>query len=89
MLWISKVNQICEIFAVGIWHFGRNQLLILDDATFNLKKESEKFCTLIDNAFAPNFRDAFLHSVLLAKALGVNEKEILFTTEDIDSFFLD
>ena len=55
----------------------------------DLQKESEKFCTLIDNAFAPNFRDAFLHSVLLAKALGVNEKEILSTTEDIDSFFLD
>ena len=55
----------------------------------DLQKESEKFCTLIDNAFAPNFRDAFLHSVLLAKALGVNEKEILSTTEDIDTFFLD
>ena len=55
----------------------------------DLQKESEKFCTLIDNAFAPNFRDAFLHSMLLAQALGVNEKEILTTTEDIDSFFLD
>ena len=55
----------------------------------DLQKESEKFCTLIDNAFAPNFRDAFLNSVLLAKALGVNEKEILSTTEDIDTFFLD
>ena len=55
----------------------------------DLQKESEKFCMLIDNAFAPNFRDAFLHSVLLAKALGVKEKEILSTTEDIDSFFLD
>lgn len=55
----------------------------------DLQKESEKFCVLIDNAFAPNFRDAFLHSVLLAKAAGVKEEEILSTTEDIDSFFLD
>ena len=55
----------------------------------DLQKESEKFCTLIDNAFAPNFRDAFLHSVLLAKATGVRAEEILSTTEDIDSFFLD
>ena len=55
----------------------------------DLQKESEKFCALIDNAFAPNFRDAFLHSVLLAKATGVRAEEILSTTEDIDSFFLD
>lgn len=55
----------------------------------DLQKESEKFCVLIDNAFAPNFRDAFLHSILLAKAAGVKEEEILSTTEDIDSFFLD
>lgn len=54
----------------------------------DLQKESEQFCALIDNAFAPNFRDAFLHSILLAKATGVKEEEILSTTEDIDSFFL-
>ena len=55
----------------------------------DLQKESEKFCALIDNAFAPNFRDAFLHSILLAKAAGVTEEEILSSTENIDSFFLD
>lgn len=55
----------------------------------DLEKESQKFCSLIDNAFAPNFRDAFLHSMLLAKAVGVKEEEILSSTEDIDSFFLD
>ena len=55
----------------------------------DLQKESQQFYTLIDNAFAPNFRDAFLHSILLAKAVGVNEDEILSSTEDIDSFFLD
>ena len=55
----------------------------------DLQKESEQFYMLIDNAFAPNFRDAFLHSVLLARATGVKEGEILSSTEDIDSFFLD
>ena len=55
----------------------------------DLQKESRQFYTLIDNAFAPNFRDAFLHSVILAKAAGVKAEEILSSTEDIDSFFLD
>ena len=55
----------------------------------DLQKESAQFYMLIDNAFAPNFRDAFLHSVLLARAAGVKEEEILSSTEDIDSFFLD
>ena len=55
----------------------------------DLQKESQQFYTLIDNAFAPNFRDAFLHSILLAKTVGVKEEEILASTEDIDSFFLD
>ena len=55
----------------------------------DLQKESQQFYTLIDNAFAPNFRDAFLHSILLAKAAGVKGTDILSSTEDIDSFFLD
>lgn len=53
-----------------------------------LQKESEQFYTMIDNAFAPNFRDTFLHSILLARAAGVKEGDILSSTEDIDSFFL-
>ena len=55
----------------------------------DLQKESQQFYALVDNAFAPNFRDAFLHSILLAKTVGVKEEEILASTEDIDSFFLD
>lgn len=55
----------------------------------DLQKESQQFYTLIDNAFATNFRDAFLHSILLAKATGVKEEDVLLSTEDIDSFFLD
>ncbi len=55
----------------------------------NLQRESHKFYTLIDNAFAPDFREAFLHSVILARAVGVNEKEILTSTEEIDAFFLE
>lgn len=55
----------------------------------DLAKESEQFYLLIDNAFAPDFKEAFLHSFLLAKAAGVQETDILSSSEDIDAFFLD
>ena len=55
----------------------------------DLQKETQQFHALIDNAFAPDFRDTFLSSVLLAKTVGVKEKEVLTTQKEIDSFFLD
>lgn len=55
----------------------------------DLAKESEQFYLLIDNAFSPDFKEAFLHSILLAKAAGVQETDILSSSEDIDAFFLD
>ncbi len=54
-----------------------------------LEAQSKQFYTLIDHAFDPDFRTAFLHSILLAESVGVKECEILSSTEDIDSFFLD
>lgn len=54
-----------------------------------LEAQSKQFRTLVDHAFDPDFRTAFLYSILLAKAAGLKESEILSSTEDIDSFFLD
>ncbi len=54
----------------------------------NLEKEAKNFEILIRNAFAPDFRTAFLQSILLAKTAGVAEEEILSSTADIDDFFL-
>ena len=53
-----------------------------------LETQSKQFYALIDHAFAPDFRTAFLHSILLANAAGVKKAEILSSVEDIDSFFL-
>lgn len=54
----------------------------------DLEAQRTQFFALIDHAFSPDFRTAFLHSILLANAAGVKESEILSSTEDIDSFFL-
>lgn len=53
-----------------------------------LEAQSKQFYAMIDQAFAPDFRTAFLHSVLLANIAGVDESEILSSTEDVDAFFL-
>ena len=82
---LEIVNQFIESQYQLDAELERKYTAYLED----LQKESQQFYTLIDNAFAPNFRDAFLHSILLAKTEGVKEEEILASTEDIDSFFLD
>lgn len=53
-----------------------------------LQKESAQFYTLLDNAFSPDYRSAFLQSILLAKAIGVKEEDILANNKEIDDFFL-
>lgn len=54
----------------------------------DLKKQTEHFRDLIDNAFAENYRDSFLKSVILAQMTGVENSWILKNSEDIDEFFL-
>lgn len=54
----------------------------------DLQKQAEEFGTLIDNAFSSNFRDSFLHSIILAQSIGVSNKDLLVSTEEIDDFFL-
>ena len=53
-----------------------------------LQLESEQYQKLIDNAFSPNFREAFLGSIALAKASGVEQKDILTSISDVDDYFL-
>lgn len=53
-----------------------------------LNNQAEQFYLLVENAFVPNFRDAFLQSILLAKAAGVRDEDILSCREEIDNFFL-
>ena len=60
-----------------------------DQFLAELNTQSGQFYALIDHAFAPDFREAFLQSILLAKAAGVQQEEILSSQEDVDQFFLD
>lgn len=60
-----------------------------DQFLAELNAQSAQFYALIDHAFAPDFRESFLQSILLAKSAGVQQEEILSSQEDVDRFFLD
>lgn len=53
-----------------------------------LNEQTAQFEILIDKAFDQNFGELLINSVNLARAAGVDESEILKTTEDIDAFFM-
>jgi len=55
----------------------------------NLSENMKLFMSILDRAFAPDIRLAFVGSIELARQIGVPEEEILDTKEKITSYFLD
>ena len=54
-----------------------------------LQEQAHRFQTLINYAFSPDIQNVLHNSAELARAAGVQENEILKTTEDVDAFFMD
>ena len=54
-----------------------------------LQEETDRFNTVIANAFDTDIRSAFEGSVQLAREAGVKEEEILKSVSDVDDFFLE
>lgn len=54
----------------------------------DLEKRSKTFETLIQDAFAPDFRDRLKNSVTLAREMGVPEERILDSVGKVDDFFM-
>ncbi len=52
-----------------------------------LRDREKEFEALINDAFVPDVMKRFRVSVELARSVGVNEEEILKTTEQVDEFF--
>ncbi len=60
-----------------------------DAYILELNSEADNFGTLIDSAFASDFRTTLQATVRLALAVGVDEEKILDSVEKVDSFFMD
>ena len=52
-----------------------------------VRKNAERFQTLVQNAFSCNLHEALVQSAELARAAGVKEEELLTTIEDVDDYF--
>ena len=59
-----------------------------DEYLEELNAQASQFEMLIDKAFEPNFDELLINSVMLARAAGVEEEEILKTTSDVDDYFM-
>ena len=60
----------------------------LDAFNAELAEEADMFNILVDRAFDSDFKEALMGSVILAKAAGVEEDEILSSVDEIDEFFM-
>ena len=60
----------------------------LDEYLKELELQTEKFNVLIDNAFGMDMRQSLRGSVMLAKAAGVGEDELLKSDEEIADYFM-
>jgi len=58
-----------------------------EDYIAELQASSEQFEELMENAFAPDFRNQLMASAQLARNIGVPEDQILDSVKKIDSFF--
>lgn len=54
-----------------------------------LQEETDRFNTVVNNAFDTDIRSAFEGSVELARQAGVKEEEILKNMDEIDDYFLE
>lgn len=54
-----------------------------------VETQTREFLVLVDHAFAPDFKSAFLQSVLLARAAGVDAEELPTSLEGIDAYFME
>ncbi len=59
-----------------------------DEYIKELTAQATEFGSFIDIAFDPGFGEVLSSSINLARAAGVDESEILKTTEDIDNYFM-
>lgn len=83
----EKENKILNDYNKQLTRLSHDLKHELDEYTHALQEEYERFNSLIDNAFQPDFKNQLMASVEFAKAVGVNESELIKNEKEIDDYF--
>ena len=86
-LW-SKEQELLEEYIEKQYILDEELQAKLDAFNAELAEEADMFNILVDRAFDSDFKEALMGSVILAKAAGVEEDEILSSVDEIDEFFM-
>ena len=81
-------NEMLEQFILNQRILDAELQTKLEEFNQAMQKKMDEFNYLVNNAFDPNIMQRFKSSIAIARATGVNESEILTSTEGIDDYFL-
>lgn len=86
---LSKEQALLEAYIQNQYQLDEELEREWEQYFAELQAYSEDFRGLIDAAFTTDIHAALVNSAALAREAGVKEEDILVTTEDIDSYFMD
>lgn len=85
----SKIDKLLDSYMKELTEYDEQLQREYVEFIKELNDNMTKYLDILDRAFAPDIRMAFMGSIELAKEMGVSDAEILDTKEKIDSFFVD
>ena len=83
-----KEQELLDIYLNNQYQLDEQLEIQFDQFKKELQEKTDRFNTVINNAFDIDIRSAFEGSVELARETGVNEEEILKNVDDVDDYFL-
>ena len=85
----SKIDKLLDTYMKELNEYDEQLQSEYAEFIKALNDNMAKYLDILDRAFSPDIRMAFVGSIELAKELGISDAEILDTKEKIDSYFLD
>lgn len=83
----DKENRILDDYNRQLMQLDADLKQELNEYVQALQEEYDRFNSLIENAFQPDFRNQLMASAEFAKAAGVDDSELLTNEKDVDDYF--
>ena len=83
----DKENKILDAYNKQLIQLDHDLNQELDEYIHALQEECDKFNSLINASFQPDFRNQLMASAEFAKAAGVDESELITNEKEVDDYF--